>query len=639
MSLKVDDAGIQEILNNLKSGKWLVPKFQREFVWSEGQIISLIESIIQSRPIGMTTLWSQADESDVSLTLEAISLPDRDERTGNSFNVYYKDFEERPKEYYAILDGRQRCTAIAIAFGGFRQTDGKFKFAGQFFLNVSEKDPSKQIVFVKTNEIRDKGLDKINVSIGKGYFPLALSKHYDFNIFQQWLDYVEQISNPGNYTNNELPDEKELNRRKGILKSAFDGINSVKLAVYIVPNSYDLDVICDIFETLNTSGTTVSTVDLIHSALYNDTVDWDEPILLRDWMSEMSDIDGAIGWISKNKRPELTAQIVTGSYIAMDKKDPPRAKNVKKNYEITSIKSSDLLNTPATFYKQVIDNQEFLALFMADFQGLTSEGYYPYNSCPYPITVSLYVALRWTFHFESEKYSWSLQDLNLLFSAFFWRTSVTKRYDQGVLTQFVKDLKLLKSILNRRATILNNYDWVREANSILDKEFEELLTKEQLVNNLLDGRLTGAFKKSFLLPVIGRATVDLLNPNVNIAYPDSRSTDLHHIYPKSWCKNNATGDLKDILGDDSERDSKNSVANLMPLHRSSNKIWKAKVPKLALSELGMSYKESSSVLNSYFIDETAFELLNSSEPKPMEFWTRRAELIADYIYNKFSVTI
>lgn len=638
MSLKVDDAGIQEILTNLKTGKWLVPKFQREFVWSEGQIISLIESIIQSRPIGMSTLWAHADESDVSLTLEPISLPDRDEKNGKSFTRFYSDIKEKPKEYYAILDGRQRCTALALAFGGFKQRDGKFKYAGEFFLNVAELDPSKQIVFIKTKDIQDKGLDSLNGCISRGYFPFSINERYNNSIFEQWLDYVEKISDRDYYPKDAFPEDNELKRRKSILKSAFNGINTVKLAVYIVPNTYDLDVICDIFETLNTSGTKVSTVDLIHSALYSDTVDSESPILLRDWMNEVSDLDGATGWISKNQRPELTAQIITGSYISMLEKAPPRKKHSSGGYQINSIKSSDLLNTPSQFYRQVIDNQEELATFIGDFQILTAGGYYPYKACPYPITVGLYVALKWTLRFEGDKYHWNENDLNALFSAFFWRTSVTKRYDQGVLTQFSNDLKLLKDILNKRETIKNNFDWIREANSNLDNNFEDLPTKAQLKGYALDGRISGAIKKTFLLPIIGRALKDLLQPTINISFPDSKSTDLHHIYPKSWCRNNSIPELKNLLSDNSEKDSKNSVANLMPLNRSSNKQWKAKIPYMALSEIGVSFDEAKTTLTNIFIDNEGFDLLNSSPPKPKEFWDHRAELIVDHISEKLKVS-
>ena len=39
-----------------------------------------------------------------------------------------------------VLDGRQRLTALAIAFGGLREKDARRSFSGRWFINL-DADP------------------------------------------------------------------------------------------------------------------------------------------------------------------------------------------------------------------------------------------------------------------------------------------------------------------------------------------------------------------------------------------------------------------------------------------------------------------------------------------------------------------
>lgn len=641
MKLKVEEASIEQILENLRTGRWQVPQFQREFVWTETQVIALIDSILRARPIGMTTLWDQADDD--QLPLEPISISDWRNDLKRTAPKYYAPENLRPNSYSAILDGRQRCTSIAMVFGGLHAESGNYRFSGKFYLNVAENDPTKQIVFKKNNEIIEQALDTRSVCIGKGLFPLAIeNQDADEGLFGQWMSYIQEIRNPDNYPNGSLPDDEELDRRDKVLRAAFSGINNTKLAVYIVPSSYNLDEICEIFETLNTSGTKVSTVDLIHSILYSETHnDPDGGILLRDWLSELSEIEGAIGWASSNQRPELTAQVVTACFVALEEQPAPRNRPGSNLSSVNSVKSSDLLATPSDHWRHVIKYQELIGEFWGDFQKCTAEGYYPQKSCPYPISSAIYVGLRWHYKFELENASWGERELNALFSAFFWRNSLTKRYDQGFLTQLGTDLKELRKILNDRRRFSSELDWANFAEEELDKFMEVLIpTKDVLIDYLTSGRQTGALHKALILPMAGRIERDLLDPGQMIGYPDHDRVELHHIYPRAWCKNNASGMLAKILDEKiAEKNYRESVSNLMPLSRSSNRIWRAKIPGQAIIEERLSYDRLSTILEHSFIDKEGFDLLTADSPQPKKFWEHRASIIADHLSKRMKVRL
>src|ERR1700721_2076903 len=444
--LMVTDIEVPTLLDKLRKRKWLVPRFQRDFVWSVADVIDLVISIFESRPIGMATLWEQGPNREVELS--PVSIPDYDtvlKKTGlRAFSTVEKD----PNKVFAILDGRQRCTAVAMAFGGLKALDGKYRFSGRYFLDVSSQDPSKRVVYKKESDVRRLNLDSDANCISSGLFPLASNNVEHEEIFPQWMRYLQALHTRAYYGAAGLPRDVELEARDKILKNAFEGLVGTKLAVYIVPESYHLASICEIFETLNTTGTKVSTVDLIHSWLYSDTSrDADGPILLRDWISDFGQKDGAIGWASLEDRPELIAQMVTACFVALDKKTEPRRIGGNSPTSISSVKAGDLLATPTLHWRNVIHNDDLLAEFLGDFQKVVAEGYFPYSACPYPISAAIYVALRWHAHFDvEESRPWGRDDLDSLYRAFFWRNALTNRYDQGFLTQLGADIKELKSL-------------------------------------------------------------------------------------------------------------------------------------------------------------------------------------------------
>jgi hypothetical protein len=631
-SLYVTDVTVPVLLDRLRKREWQVPQFQREFVWSIADVIELIKSILESRPIGMATLWEQGPSPEVPV--EPVWITDVGGRH------YVEGSPQNPNKVFAILDGRQRCTAIAMAFGGLRAQDGKFKFSGRFYLDVATMDPTERVIYLKEAEVRKRDLNTDSTSIGQGLFPLSSSFEAE-ELLGQWMRYLQALKNAGNYPENKLPSERELDRRDQVLKSAFQGLVGTKLAVYVVPETYHLSEICEIFETLNTTGTKVSTVDLIHSRLYADTRDDPEgPILVREWITDFGQKDGAIGWSSVDDRPELITQIITACYVAADSKPSPSRVAGADVASITSVKAGDLLATPTLHWRSILKNDDLLANFLGDFQKVVANGFFPYIAAPYPVSAAIYVALRWHLHFDQPS-NWGREDLNSLYRAFFWRNALTNRYDQGFLTQLGKDIEHLKRILSKRQSFKTGNEWAVFA----QREMQEFMggvlpSKEQLVELVSDGRQTGAFQKALTLPMIAGVHQDLLDPQVKIGFPGGEPVELHYIYPRAWCNSSKAGELATVL--DKELAGKNwvdSTANLMPLARKSNNIWKSKIPGQILQEKKAEHGVVKRAAKQVFIDEEAFEYLVQGARRIKEFWNRRADLIATDLVGRTSVTL
>jgi hypothetical protein len=441
------------------------------------------------------------------------------------------------------------------------------------------------------------------------------------------MDYIESIRDPGIYPENVLPPTEELDRRRKILRDAYKGIFHSHVAVYTVPSDFDLGRICDIFETLNQTGVKVSTVDLIHSWILTETTKDGDPLSIRDWMEEASELEGALGWISSEKRPELTAQIVTACYVARsDKPEPPRkTRGVRR--EIHSIKSPDLLNTPKSHWREIVQSQKYLIEYIRDFQSVIGGGAFSATNCPYPASAAIYVALRWHLKFDhlNGEASWSRPELDALYKAFFWHNALSGRYDQGFLTQIGSDIRFLKNALQSRAAFTSLSLWVDAANKALKHHMDkELPTEERLTETLLNGRPGGALQAAVQLLMIAGCRHDI--GGIDLEQGKPLNIQLHHIFPKKWCSNNAAGRFSELL--DPKKgpiDYVNSVANLMPLSPEINQKWRDMSPGTFITNENISYDAVSIAMEASTISKIAFDLMASDLNGVEQFWKIRAK--------------
>jgi len=105
VTIDVDKKSIQELMTEVNSGKFLLPSFQRQYVWDENDIRDLIDSIINNYPIGTIILWKP---STVSITeIDPFSKPLIDTETKKTNEVLY------------VIDGQQRLTSLLLLFNNW----------------------------------------------------------------------------------------------------------------------------------------------------------------------------------------------------------------------------------------------------------------------------------------------------------------------------------------------------------------------------------------------------------------------------------------------------------------------------------------------------------------------------------------
>lgn len=636
-SIEVKSIDIPTLLTNLHSGEWLTPEFQRDFVWTPAQIVSLVNSILDAKPIGMATIWQQEEESE--LPLEHISINDRDPESTKSGPRFFGENEKRPGRYFAILDGKQRSTSIAMVFGGLKARSGTYKHSGAYFLNADFDDLQDRVQYLSKSEIERRQLTTLPAYVQQALFPLAISGGFN-KLSQHFFKMISAVDVRDNYTE-EMPQQETIDKRQEALQSAHDGINQSLLAVYIVPKTETLGDICDIFEVLNTTGTKVTTVDLIHASIYAETSQTKAPILLREEIDLLSELDGMQEWSTSSYRPELIAQNVAASQIALDRKHDPRSVTGRKLTKISSIKSSDLLAISSASWRDFFKQKEFVASCFLDFQIAVAGGRFGIKQCPYPAMFNIYFALRWYHEFDSGgEISWSIQQLNDLFRAFFWRNTFSRRYDQGFLTRVSVDIVEFKEFLNSSDPNDNDQIWANAADKFL-KSLAQMASvesmNEQISEAVRDGNTRGALRLGGLLLLHTRADRDIVDPNQDISHILGVH-ELHHILPKSWCKDNATSENAHYLR--SRSDEPNWVeapANLIPMASKSNKAWNTRSPKTAIEELDLNSASHAELFERYFVDQECLQYLKNGVGSVGSFLEARAVIIENEIKRLMQV--
>lgn len=111
---------IYEALQNIKSGKYVMPAFQRQYVWGMEQIEKLWDSILLDYPIATFLFW-HVDDSNVTwdtyfcnflgeVTFDSRKQADIINYELTSINVNTTDI--------AVLDGQQRLTSLFLSLLG-----------------------------------------------------------------------------------------------------------------------------------------------------------------------------------------------------------------------------------------------------------------------------------------------------------------------------------------------------------------------------------------------------------------------------------------------------------------------------------------------------------------------------------------
>ena len=133
---------IEKAMENIYSNKYLIPSFQREYVWDKKKIAELFSSIMSDYPISTMLFWEINSEDGKNLCEFYQFL--KKFKKGDKNNNLEPDVASK-SEFIAIIDGQQRLTSLYLALRGQYYFGNKGK-EYHLYLKLA-KDDEKGYIF------------------------------------------------------------------------------------------------------------------------------------------------------------------------------------------------------------------------------------------------------------------------------------------------------------------------------------------------------------------------------------------------------------------------------------------------------------------------------------------------------------
>lgn len=265
--LKDSSITIYEALQNIKNGKYVMPAFQRQYVWSMEQIEKLWDSILLDYPIATFLFW-HVDDDNVSwdtyfcnflsdVTFDSGKQADSVNYELTGINVNMTDT--------AVLDGQQRLTSLYLSLLGdayIRQKHARKKNNGGFVTKLLI-ELNKNKLDVDEEEYNSKKYDiKFSEKVGR----LSPTQFEIKNILDvKFQDETTRDKAIEDAIANVPADSKDYAR--GILQKLYHKIFVEKLVRYTEIHDMNQDDALEMFVRFNSGGKALKKSEITMSIL------------------------------------------------------------------------------------------------------------------------------------------------------------------------------------------------------------------------------------------------------------------------------------------------------------------------------------------------------------------------------------
>ena len=255
MSNLIDNSiTIYEALQNIRDGKYVMPAFQRQFVWGMEQIEKLWDSILLDYPIATFLFWHVDDSNVIWDTyfcnfLSEVIFDSRKQADSVNYELTSIDVKNTDT---AVLDGQQRLTSLFLSLFGeaFIRPNYARKKSGDRLVTKLLIELNKNKSSVEEEEYNSKKFDiKFSEKVGR----LSPTQFEIKNILDMKFqdDFRREKAIEDAITN--IPaDSKEYARN--ILKKLYDKIFVEKLVRYTEITDMKQDDALEMFVRFNSGG-------------------------------------------------------------------------------------------------------------------------------------------------------------------------------------------------------------------------------------------------------------------------------------------------------------------------------------------------------------------------------------------------
>lgn len=258
---------VYEAMQNIKSGKYVMPAFQRQYVWSMEQVEKLWDSILLDYPIATFLFWHVNDDNVTWDTyfctfLSKVTFDSRKQADSTNYELTSIDVKITDT---AILDGQQRLTSLFLSLFGdayIRQKHARRNGGGGLVTKLLI-ELNKNKLDVDEEEYNSKKYDiKFSEKVGR----LSPTQFEVRNILQKKFQEEESRKKAIEEAITNVPtDSKDYAR--GILEKLYNKIFVEKLIRYTEIHDMKQDDALEMFVRFNSGGKALRKSEITMSIL------------------------------------------------------------------------------------------------------------------------------------------------------------------------------------------------------------------------------------------------------------------------------------------------------------------------------------------------------------------------------------
>ncbi len=578
---------LQDILKDISKGKIQLPEFQRDWVWDDEHVRSLLASVTLSYPIGAVMLLQTGGE-------------------GARFKTRVVEGVQLPQEIspdFLILDGQQRFTALYQAlFSPFpvstRNSQKKpvkrhYHVAIDIVLSgnddreeaiISLPENRKKINF-RSEVIED--LSDRNKQCSAGMLPLDIVMHSS-ELMEWMMCFLE--SGEGDRS-------ERMQQWKRLNEDILQPIQNYQIPIIQLKKETPRVAVCQVFEKVNTGGVSLTVFELLTASFAAEGFD-----LRKDWEQRQQRFKKfkVLKQVQNDDFLQSISLLVTkarrdGSIDQGQRPDQAPAISCKRK-EILRLDSEDYKQWADTVEEGFIRAAKFLHL-----QKMFTHRDVPYRTQLVPLS-SILTVLGSKGESEGSR---------KMIEKWYWSGVFGELYGSATETRFAKDFPEVVKWVNggELPTTVSDCNFAAT----------RLLTMRT--------RNSAAYKGLYALLIRNGCKDFRTGEPIEVQTYFEDKIDIHHIFPQSWCEKNGI-----------PRAEYNSIINKTALSARTNRKIGGRPPSEYLGsmekEAGIDSIQMDEILSSHAIDPE--KLRENDFP---EFFESRAEVLLQHIENATSKPI
>ena len=569
----VKQPALSEILKNIGNGSIQLPDFQREWVWDDYHIRSLIASVSQAFPVGVVLAL---EARNTKIRLKTRFLEGVDSRSA-----------DKEQLETLILDGQQRLTALFQSLMS-EQPVSTQNTRGNEILRYYYLDMAACVngAIEREEAVLSCGEDRRLQTVHEEIIELlpvgdifSVDREYANNMFP-----VSKIFDSAawrrEYCKYWKYDEKKIDMFDQFEAEIIDRFKQYKVPIIQLHNETPKEAVCLIFEKVNTRGVTLTVFELLTASFAVDNFD-----LREDWEERYERMTGEFPVLEEIENTNFLRALTL------------LATNAKSD-TATSCTRRAILQMTLEDYKEWVDQVEYG--FVAAARFLHRQKIFHARDLPYRTQLVPLAAILANLGEEGE-----MKEIQQKIACWYWCGVLGEMYGAATDTRFANDLSTVTTWVRRD---LNESRTIREAN------FQESRLVELRTRN------SAAYKGVHALVMHDRGATKCSDFRTQIPIDEKiyfdDSVDIHHIFPKAWCERQSL-----------KPSDYNSIINKTALSARTNRSISGDAPSEYLPRI----QKNAQIDNTTMNEILAAHLISADMLRADDFWgffkARKEELL------------